>query len=52
MQKGIWREEWFVHLSTKKTLNDDGRRRLRPPLYGDGFGMIALQTEKWMIVQL
>jgi len=22
------------------------------PLYGDGFGMIALQTEKWMIVQL
>ncbi len=51
MQKGIWREEWFVHLSTKKTLNDDGRRRLRP-LYGDGFGMIAIQTEKWMIVQL
>ena len=35
----------------EKTLNDDGRRRLRP-LYGDGFGMIALQTEKWMIVQL
>lgn len=26
----------------EKTLNDDGRRRLRP-LYGDGFGMIAFQ---------